>query len=185
MAKGSSLYKDQTPDQSNVSAHKLRQLLFLKQSPSFLDCVPNMVTASHLLQYKEYYKIPKSVKFILLDGRIAWNPPDWMVAVYGLMLNCRVTLPLQPLAQLVPNGYRTLMALCALWRSLSLSDPSPNEIQHCYQLRPSPNEPDSHYFASFSSVKWLPISEKGKRVVGKLDISDEKKRKELSGGFPL
>ncbi|KAL5840131.1 hypothetical protein ACOSQ4_012739 [Xanthoceras sorbifolium] len=146
MAKGTSLYGVQRPDSSDNSYQKGSQLLFSSSSPSFLDTEPNVVTECHLRRYREYYEIPREVKFVLIEGRTAWNPPKGYVAIYGFMLNCGVTLPLQPFvarflsdvnlasAQLVPNGYRTLMALCTLWRQSGFSDPTPREIRHCYQL---------------------------------------------------
>ncbi|KAL5864942.1 hypothetical protein ACOSQ3_002456 [Xanthoceras sorbifolium] len=94
--KRSSLYIDQMPDSFNVSAYKPRQLIFSRKNPSFLDCKPNVVTNSHLHHYKEYYELPNVVKLILPDGKAAWNPLGGMVAIYGLMLNCGVMLPLQP-----------------------------------------------------------------------------------------
>ncbi|KAL5793826.1 hypothetical protein ACOSP7_002420 [Xanthoceras sorbifolium] len=115
MAKRSSLYGDQMLESSDICTHKPRQHLFSRQNPNFLDCEPNVVNTSRLLQYKEYYELPDEVKLTLLDARAAWNPSSGMVAVYGLMLNCGVMLPLQPfvvrffsdvnLAHLTPNGF--------------------------------------------------------------------------------
>ncbi|KAL5739213.1 hypothetical protein ACOSQ2_028393 [Xanthoceras sorbifolium] len=95
MAKCASLYGVQRPDSSDNSHQKGRQLILSSSSPSFLDTEPNVVTERHLKRYREYYEIPREVKFILLEGRTAWNPPKGCVAIYGFMLNCGVTLPLQ------------------------------------------------------------------------------------------
>ncbi|KAL5831320.1 hypothetical protein ACOSQ3_016749 [Xanthoceras sorbifolium] len=59
MAKRSSLYDDQKPN-----------------LPRFLDYELNMVDASHLLQYREYYEIPDEVKFSVPDGMAVWNSPS-------------------------------------------------------------------------------------------------------------
>ncbi|KAL5825717.1 hypothetical protein ACOSQ3_021780 [Xanthoceras sorbifolium] len=88
MAKRSSLYSNQNPCISN------NFLFFILQNPSFLDCELNMVIDSRILQYKDYYELLNVVKLILPDGRAAWNPLGGIVCIYGLMLNCRVTLPL-------------------------------------------------------------------------------------------
>ncbi|KAL5810226.1 hypothetical protein ACOSQ4_026794 [Xanthoceras sorbifolium] len=94
MGKRSSLYDDQKSDPSDNSAHRPQQLLFSRTSPRFLDCEPNVVKASHLHHYKEYYEISDQVTLLLPEGKIVWNPMKGSVAIYVHMLNCRVTLPL-------------------------------------------------------------------------------------------
>ncbi|KAL5745364.1 hypothetical protein ACOSP7_026510 [Xanthoceras sorbifolium] len=84
MGKRSSLYDDQKP----------QQLLFSRTSPRFLDCEPNVVKASHLYHYKEYYEISDQMMLLLPEGKIMWNPMKGSVAIYVHILNCRVTLPL-------------------------------------------------------------------------------------------
>ncbi|KAL5741716.1 hypothetical protein ACOSP7_028448 [Xanthoceras sorbifolium] len=73
MAKRSSLYDDQIPNPSDNSAHRPRQLLFSRQNPNFLDYKSNVVNASHLLHYKEYYEILDQVRLSVPDGRAVWN----------------------------------------------------------------------------------------------------------------
>ncbi|KAK0570739.1 hypothetical protein LWI29_005682 [Acer saccharum] len=84
---------------------------------------------------------------MLRSSKPAWNPPENVIAIYGAMLNCGVTLPLQPFiarflmeariapAQLAPNSYRILMCLGLMWKLKGYEPPTPREIHHFYTLR--------------------------------------------------
>ncbi|KAK0574719.1 hypothetical protein LWI29_028069 [Acer saccharum] len=106
----------------------------------------NMVGEDELRKYKSRFDIPDSVTLMLPGDRAAWNPPKNAVAIYGAMLSCGVTLPLQPFiarflaeaqiapAQLAPNSYRILMCLCLMWKLKGYGPPTPREIRHFYTL---------------------------------------------------
>ncbi|KAK0570834.1 hypothetical protein LWI29_007215 [Acer saccharum] len=123
-----SLLDAQTTVDSDVDDHQKNRLHFSADHPCSFDCEINVVSEEELRKYKSHFNIPDAVTLILPGDRAAWNPPENAVAIYGAMLSCGVTLPLQPfisrflpeaqiaLVQLAPNSYRILMCLCLMWK---------------------------------------------------------------------
>ena len=115
---------------SDVEDHRCDSLCFALDRPSAFDTEVNMVGDQELSRYRRRYDILDSVLLITSGERAGWNPPSNAVVIYGLMLGCGVTLPLQPFiarfladakltpAQLSPNSYRILMCLCLMWKSI-------------------------------------------------------------------
>ena len=138
---------DQTVIDSDVEDHRQNNLCFAADRPSSFDTEVNVVGDQEIFKYKKRYDLPDTVVLIPSGERAAWNPPSGVVAIYGSMLGCGVTLPLQPFiarfladamlapAQLSPNSYRILMALCVIWKSMGRRSPTPREIRHFYVLR--------------------------------------------------
>ncbi|KAK1578217.1 hypothetical protein Q3G72_028555 [Acer saccharum] len=127
----------------------------------------NVVGEDELHKYRSRFEIPDSVTLILPGNRAAWNPPENAVAIYGAMLSCGVTLPLQPFiarflveaqiapAQLAPNSYRIFMCLGLMWKLKGYEPPTPREIHHFYTLRQAGNS--GTYFLLSSPVEnWIP-----------------------------
>ena len=133
-----------------------------------------------------------SIRLEPADDRAAWNPPPGMVAVYGAMLSCGVTLPLQPFitwfladaqispTQLAPNSYRILMCLWHFWYRMKLPPPTPREIRYFYTLRQS-GRSGTYFLLSSKPDHWIP---KGVEVIGKVDTTKEDKAKGFIWGFP-
>ena len=121
-----SLLGAQTVIESDVEDHQRNNLCFAADRPSSFDTEVNVVGEQEITKYKRRYDILKTVVLLPSGERAAWNPPSGAVAIYGSMLGCGVTLPLQPFiarfladamlapAQLSPNSYRILMALCMI-----------------------------------------------------------------------
>ncbi|KAK0608527.1 hypothetical protein LWI29_031941 [Acer saccharum] len=134
---------------SDVEDHQQDRLHFSLDRPSSFDCEINVVGEQELCKYKSRFNILDSVTLMLSNDRVAWNPPQNVVAIYGAMLSYGVTLPLQPFiakfladtkiapAQLTPNSYRILMCLCLMWKLKGYEPPTPCEIHHLYTLRQS------------------------------------------------
>ena len=55
-----------------------------------------MVGEEELRKYRSRFEIPDSVILMLPGNRAVWNPLENTVVIYGAMLSCGVTLPLQP-----------------------------------------------------------------------------------------
>ena len=151
-----------------------------------------MVGEDELRKYKSRFDIPDSVTLMLHGDRAAWNPPENTVAIYGAMLSCGVTLPLQPFivrflaeariapAQLTPNSYRILMCLCLMWKLKGYGPPTPREIRHFYTLRQAGN--GGTYFLLSSPVEnWIP---EGVANPGQVEVSSDEKKKGFIWGFP-
>ena len=121
-----SLLDAQTTVNSDVDDHQRDRLHFSFDHSCSFDCEINVVGEEELRKYRSRFDIPDAVTLMLPGDRAAWNPPENAVAIYGAMLSCGVTLPLQPFitrflaeaqiapAQLTPNGYRILMCLCLM-----------------------------------------------------------------------
>ncbi|KAK0578549.1 hypothetical protein LWI29_012045 [Acer saccharum] len=139
----------------------------------------NVVGEDELRKYRSRFEIPDSVTLMLPGNRAAWNPPENAVAIYGAMLSCGVTLPLQPFitrflveaqiapAQLAPNSYRILMCLGLMWKLKGYEPPTPHEIHHFYTLRQAGNS--GTYFLLSSPVEnWIPkgVANPGQFFVG-------------------
>ncbi|KAK0582276.1 hypothetical protein LWI29_023682 [Acer saccharum] len=151
---------------SDVEDHQRDRLHFSLDSPCSFDTEVNVVGEDELHKYKSRFDIPDSVTLMLPGDRAAWNPPENAVAIYGAMLSCGVTLPLQPFiarflveaqiapAQLAPNSYRILMCLCLMWKLKGYGPPTPREIRHFYTLRQAGN--GGTYFLLSSPVEnWI------------------------------
>ncbi|KAK0576255.1 hypothetical protein LWI29_014559 [Acer saccharum] len=187
-----SLLDAQTTVDSDVEDHQRDRLHFsLDRSCSF-DTEVNVVGEDELRKYKRRFDIPDSVTLMLPGDRAAWNPPENAVAIYGAMLSCGVTLPLQPFiarflteaqiapAQLAPNSYRILMCLCLMWKLKGYGPPTPREIRHFYTLRQAGN--GGTYFLLFSPVEnWIP---EGVANLGQVEVSSDEKKKGFIWGFP-
>ncbi|KAK0594151.1 hypothetical protein LWI29_002974 [Acer saccharum] len=130
---------------------------------------------------------------MLPGDRAVWNPPKNTVAIYGAMLSCGVTLPLQPFiarflaeariapAQLTPNSYRILMCMCLIWKLKGYGPPTPREIRHFYMLRQAGN--GGTYFLLSSPVEnWIP---EGVANPGQVEVSSDEKKKGFIWAFPL
>lgn len=93
-----SLLDAQTTINSDVEDHQKNRLFFTADRPCAFDCEVNVVGEDDLRKYRSRFAIPDAVNLTLtLPGsRAAWNPPKNAVAIYGTMLSCGVTLPLQP-----------------------------------------------------------------------------------------
>ncbi|KAK0580075.1 hypothetical protein LWI29_036020 [Acer saccharum] len=130
---------------------------------------------------------------MLPGDRAMWNPPENTVAIYGAMLSCGVTLPLQPFiarflaeaqiapAQLAPNSYRILMCLCLMWKLKGYGPPTPREIRHFYTLRQAGN--GGTYFLLSSPVEnWIL---EGVANPGQVEYLAMKRKKGSSGVSPL
>ena len=77
--------------------HRAARLVFSPDQPCAYDVEPNMVGLSEASKYIGRFDLDTDrVQLSPTEGRTAWNPPPGMVAVYGAMLSCDVTLPLQP-----------------------------------------------------------------------------------------
>ncbi|KAK0581913.1 hypothetical protein LWI29_019486 [Acer saccharum] len=142
-----SLLDAQTTVDSDVEDHQRDVLYFSPSRPCSFDTEVNVVGEDELRKYKSRFDLPDSVTLMLPGDRAVWNPPENTVAIYGAMLSCGVTLPLQPFiarflaeaqiapAQLAPNSYRILMCLCLMWKLKGYEPPTPREIRHFYTLR--------------------------------------------------
>ncbi|KAK0577115.1 hypothetical protein LWI29_027927 [Acer saccharum] len=146
-----SLLDAQTTVDSDVEDHQRDRLHFSLDCPCSFDTEVNVVGEEELCKYNSRFDIPDSVTLMLPGDRAVWNPPENTVAIYGAMLSCGVTLPLQPFiarflaeariasAPLAPNSYRILMCLCLMWKLKGYGPPTPREICHFYTLRQAGN----------------------------------------------
>ncbi|KAK0574545.1 hypothetical protein LWI29_025263 [Acer saccharum] len=152
----------------------------------------NVVGEDELRKYRSRFEIPDSVTLMLPGNRAARNPPENTVAIYGAMLSCGVTLPLQPFiarflteaqiapSQLAPDSYRILMCLGLMWKLKGYEPPTPREIHHLYTLRQAGNS--GTYFLLSSPVEnWIP---EGVANPGQVEISGDEKKKGFIWGFP-
>ncbi|KAK0575837.1 hypothetical protein LWI29_007971 [Acer saccharum] len=187
-----SLLDAQTLVDSDVEDHQRDRLLFSPTRPCSFDTEVNVVGEGELHKYKSRFDIPDSVTLMLPGDRAVWNPPENAVAIYGAMLSCGVTLPLQPFiarflteaqiapAQLAPNSYRILMCLCLMWKLKGYGPPTPREIRHFYTLRQAGN--GGTYFLLSSPVEnWIP---EGVANPGQVEVSSDEKKKGFIWGFP-
>ncbi|KAK0593856.1 hypothetical protein LWI29_034094 [Acer saccharum] len=187
-----SLLDAQTIVDSDVEDHQRDRLLFSPTRPCSFDTEVNVVGEGELRKYKSRFDIPDSVTLMLPGDRAVWNPPENAVAIYGAMLSCGVTLPLQLFiarflteaqivpAQLAPNSYRILMCLCLMWKLKGYGPPTPREIRHFYTLRQAGI--DGTYFLLSSPVEnWIP---EGVANPGQVEVSSDEKKKGFIWGFP-
>ncbi|KAK0606839.1 hypothetical protein LWI29_005032 [Acer saccharum] len=91
-----SLLDAQTTVDSDVEDHQQDRLYFSLDRPCSFDTEVNVVGENELRKYRNRFEIPDSMTLMLPGNRAAWNPPENTVAIYGDMLSCGVTLPLQP-----------------------------------------------------------------------------------------
>ncbi|KAK0600499.1 hypothetical protein LWI29_015539 [Acer saccharum] len=187
-----SLLDAQTIVDSDVEDHRRDRLHFSPTRPCSFDTEVNVVGEGELHKYKSRFDIPDSVTLMLPGDRAVWNPLENAVAIYGAMLSCGVTLPLQPFiarflveaqiapAQLAPNSYRILMCLCLMWKLKDYGPPTPREIRHFYTLRQAGN--GGTYFLLSSPVEnWIP---EGVANPGQVEVSSDEKKKGFIWGFP-
>ncbi|KAK0586720.1 hypothetical protein LWI29_011332 [Acer saccharum] len=187
-----SLLDAQTTVDSDVKNHQRDRLHFSLDRPCSFDTEVNVVGEDELRKYKSRFDIPDSVTLMLPGDRAAWNPPENAVAIYGAMLSCGVTLPLQPFivrflteaqiapAQLAPNSYKILMCLCLMWKLKGYGPPTPREIRHFYTLRQAGN--GGTYFLLSSHVEnWIP---EGVANPGQVKVSSDERKKGFIWGFP-
>ncbi|KAK0582319.1 hypothetical protein LWI29_024133 [Acer saccharum] len=187
-----SLLDAQTTVDSDVEDHQRDALHFSLDRPCSFDMEVNVVGKDELRKYKSRFDIPDLVTLMLPGDRAMWNPPENAVAIYGAMLSCGVTLPLQPFiarflteaqiasAQLAPNSYRILMCLCLMWKLKGYGPPTPREIRHFYTLRQAGN--GGTYFLLSSLVEnWIP---EGVANPGQVEVSSDEKKKGFIWGFP-
>ncbi|KAK0577469.1 hypothetical protein LWI29_033344 [Acer saccharum] len=180
-----SLLDAQTTVDSDVEDHQRDVLYFSPSRPCSFDTEVNVVGEDELRKYKSRFDLPDSVTLMLPGDWAVWNPPENTVAIYGAMLNCGVTLPLQPFiarflaeaqiapAKLAPNSYRILMCLCLMWKLKGYGPPTPHEIRHFYTLRQARN--GGTYFLLSSPVEnWIP---EGVANPGQVEISGDEKKK--------
>ncbi|KAK0571838.1 hypothetical protein LWI29_022453 [Acer saccharum] len=187
-----SLLDAQTTVDFDVEDHQRDRLHFSLDRPWSFDTEVNVVGEDELRKYKSRFDIPDSVTLMLPGDRAAWNPPKNAVAIYGAMLSCGVTFPLQPFiarflaeawiapTQLAPNSYRILMCLCLMWKLKGYGPPTPHEIRHFYTLRQAGN--GGTYFLLSSPVEnWIP---EGVVNPGQVEVSSDEKKKGFIWGFP-
>ncbi|KAK0582902.1 hypothetical protein LWI29_030944 [Acer saccharum] len=187
-----SLLDVQTIVDSDVEDHQRDRLLFSPTRSCSFDTEVNVVGEGELRKYKSRFDIPDSVTLMFPGDRAMWNPPENAVAIYGAMLSCGVTLPLQPFiarflveaqiapAQLAPNSYRILMCMCLMWKLKGYGPPTPREIRHFYTLRQAGN--GGTYFLLSSPVEnWIP---EGVANPGQVEVSSDEKKKGFIWGFP-
>ncbi|KAK0593309.1 hypothetical protein LWI29_034623 [Acer saccharum] len=187
-----SLLDAQTTVDSDVKDHQKDVLHFSPSRPCSFDTEVNVVGEDELRKYKSRFDLPDSVTLMLPGDRAVWNPPENTVAIYGAMLSCGVTLPLQPFiarflaeaqiapAQLAPNSYRILMCLCLMWKLKGYGPPTPREIRHFYTLRQAGNG-GTYFLLSLPVENWIP---EGVANPGQVEISGDEKKKGFIWGFP-
>ncbi|KAK0590737.1 hypothetical protein LWI29_031028 [Acer saccharum] len=86
-----SLLDAQTTVDSDVEDHQRDRLHFSPDRPCSFDTEVNVVGEDELRKYKSRFDIPDSVTLMLPGDRAAWNPPENVVAIYGVMLSCEDT----------------------------------------------------------------------------------------------
>ena len=91
-----SLLGAQVAADSDVDDHRRDRLHFSFDRPCSFDCEVNVVGEGELCTYRSRFGIPDTVVLTLPGERAVWNPSKNTVAIYGAMLSCGVTLPLQP-----------------------------------------------------------------------------------------
>ncbi|KAK0578548.1 hypothetical protein LWI29_012027 [Acer saccharum] len=187
-----SLLDAQTTVDSDVEDHQRDPLHFSLDRPCSFDMEVNVVGEDELRKYKSRFDLPDLVTLMLLGDRAVWNPPENAVAIYGAMLNCGVTLPLQPFiarflaeaqiapAQLAPNSYRILMCLYLMWKLKGYGPPTPREIRHFYTLRHVGNG-GTYFLLSSPLENWIP---EGVANPGQVEIFGDEKKKGFIWGFP-
>ena len=177
---------------SDIEEHRLDGLYFSRDNPSSFDCEVNVVGDRELRHYRRRFDIPSSVNLLESGDRAAWNPVPGAVAIYGVMLSCGVTLPLQGFiarfladarlspAQLAPNSYRILMGMWMLWTLKGYEPPTPREICHFYSLRLA-GHGGTYFLSSTPAKNWIP---KGAVNPGKVQVSEDEKEKGFLWGLP-
>ncbi|KAK0582579.1 hypothetical protein LWI29_027296 [Acer saccharum] len=187
-----SLLDAQTTVDSDVDDHQRDRLNFSFDRPCSFDTEVNVVGEAELGKFKSRFGIPDSVTLILPGDRAAWNPPENAVAIYGAMLSCGITLPLQPFiarflaeakiapAQLAPNSYRILMCLGLMWKLKGFGSPTPREIRHFYTLRQAGNS-GTYFLLSSPIENWIL---EGVSNPGQVEVSSDEKKKGFIWGFP-
>ncbi|KAK0603091.1 hypothetical protein LWI29_001300 [Acer saccharum] len=198
------VYKDSHSRESRVAAqriveddieeeHRVARIPFSPERICIYDVEPNVVGPEEITRYMRRFDLDSNViSLIPAEGRAAWNPPLGHVVIYGAMLTCGVTLPLQPFitwflaearlspAQLTLNSYHILMCMWHMWHRMKRPPPTPREIRHFYWLRPVGNT--GIYFLQSTQPKfWIP---KDVVVKGRIEPTTNEKMKGFVWGFP-
>ncbi|KAK0594230.1 hypothetical protein LWI29_020845 [Acer saccharum] len=153
-----SLLDAQTVD-SDVDDHQRDRLNFSFDRPCSFDTEVNVVGEAELGKFKSRFGIPDSVTLILPGDRAVWNPPENAVAIYGAMLSCGITLPLQPF----------IARFLAEAKIAPLNLPRTAGNSGTYFLLSSPVE------------NWIP---EGVSNPGQVEVSSDEKKKGFIWGFP-
>ncbi|KAK0575371.1 hypothetical protein LWI29_038014 [Acer saccharum] len=198
------VYKDSHSRESRVVAqriieddieeeHRAARIPFSPERICIYDVEPNVVGPDEITRYMRRFDLDSNeISLIPAEGRAAWNPPPGHVAVYGSMLTCGVTLPLQPFitwflaearlapAQLTPNSYRILMCMWHMWHRMKRPPPTPREVRHFYSLRPV-GKTGIYFLQSNQPEFWIP---KNVVVKGCVEPTTDEKMKGFVWGFP-
>ena len=88
----------QAVDEDDVETeHREARIPFSADRACAYDATPNVVGTNKLHQYMARFELDRDlIRSEPAGNRAVWNPPPGMVAIYGAMLSCGVTLPLQP-----------------------------------------------------------------------------------------
>ncbi|KAK0585941.1 hypothetical protein LWI29_036620 [Acer saccharum] len=173
------VYKDSHSRESRVAAqriteddieeeHRAARIPFSAERICIYDVEPKVVGPDEIMRYMRRFDLDSNeVSLIPAEGRAAWNPPPGHVAIYGSMLTCGVTLPLQPFitwflaearlapTQLTPNSYRILMCMWHMWHRMKRPPPTPREVRHFYSLRPV-GKTGIYFLQSNQPEFWIP-----------------------------
>ncbi|KAK0585507.1 hypothetical protein LWI29_029583 [Acer saccharum] len=198
------VYKDSHSRESRVAAqriieddieeeHRAARIPFSPERICIYDVEPNVVGPDEITRYMRRFDLDSNeISLIPAEGRAAWNPPPGHVAIYGSMLTCGVTLPLQPFitwflaearlapAQLTPNSYRILMCMWHMWHRMKRPPPTPREVRHFYSLRPV-GKTGIYFLQSNQPEFWIP---KNVVVKGCVEPTTDEKMKGFVWGFP-
>ncbi|KAK0570635.1 hypothetical protein LWI29_004190 [Acer saccharum] len=198
------IYKDCDPRESRVATqriveddieqeHRAIRIPFSPEQICIYDVEPNVVGPDEIIRYMRRFDLDSNeISLIPAEGRAAWNPPPGHVAIYGSMLTCGVTLPLQPFitwflaearlapAQLTPNSYRILMCMWHMWHRMKRPPPTPREVHHFYSLRPV-GKTGIYFLQSNQPEFWIP---KDVVVKGRVEPTTDEKMKGFVWGFP-
>ncbi|KAK0586984.1 hypothetical protein LWI29_015697 [Acer saccharum] len=198
------VYKDSHSRESRVAAqriieddieeeHRAARIPFSPERICIYDVEPNVVGPDEIMRYMRRFDLDSNeISLIPAEGRAAWNPPPGHVAIYGSMLTCGVTLPLQPFitwflaearlapAQLTPNSYRILMCMWHMWHRMKRPPPTPREVRHFYSLRPV-GKTGIYFLQSNQPKFWIP---KDVVVKGSVEPTTDEKMKGFVWGFP-
>ena len=184
----------QRVDENDVEEeHRAARIPFSPERICAYDVELNVVGPQEVGQYMRRFDLDGDVISLMpADGRAAWNPPPGCVAIYGAMLTCGVTLPLQPFitwflaeariapAQLTPNSYRVLMCMWHMWHRMKRPPPTPREIRHFFSLRPV-GKTGIYFLQTNPSELWVP---QDVAVKGEIEPTTDEKMKGFIWGFP-
>ncbi|XP_021824477.1 uncharacterized protein LOC110765618 [Prunus avium] len=125
------------------------------------DEYPSTITRKRLRRLREEYSIPSSIRLRAptKNEKPSTPPLEW-VTLCSDMLKQGVRLPLSPFLQewiarlgvaphqMNPNVYRTMVVVQALWRRVHGSEPTINQMLHCFLLKRSPQQVGFWYLQS-------------------------------------